>query len=246
MVNKKVISGVALIIFGALLVTFSTGIFSTSASEIALSTTGQQGGILVTSTMPIAKNYPLLAQVGPGGTYEWQVSVTNTGIDWQDAWFCVRVLKTTSTPVLITHPTYAGAQTYVGQCGAGTDNLAYRENIESASPTGWDMRYKTDGSFLDISDATMGDQVFCPALGPLAGGATKSWNFRLTVPDGVSMGGFPVIATAGASVESIGWIIASKYDTLTVGAVSGDFSFLFIGGIMLSIGFLAALGIKPF
>ena len=60
------------------------------------------------------------------------------------------------------------------------------------------------------------------------------------------MGSFPVIATSGANVANVGWIIASKYDTLTVGAVSGDINLLFIGGLMLSIGALAALGIKPF
>lgn len=243
--RKRITIGAIVAISGLLLVIFSTGMFSTSASATLLSTTGNMG-ISMTTSMPIVKNYPLLASVGPGGTYEWQVSVTNTGIAWDDAWFCVRVLKTTSTPVLISNPNYGGAQMYVGQCSAGTDNIQCRENIESS--TGWDMKYRISptGSFIDISDTTMGDQVFCPSMGPLASGATKSWNFQLSVPTGVSMGGFPVLATSGANVANIGWIIASKYDTLTVGAVSGDFTFLFIGGLMLSIGTLAVFGIRPF
>ena len=246
--RKRLIGGGISLAMGVIILAWAFGVFAMIPTGMsALSTTGQVAGISMTSSI---RNYPLLSEVAPRGTYEWEVGVTNTGtLGWTDAWFCVRTLKTTSTPILISHPSYAGNPMYVGQCAEGTDTLACRENIESSSPIGWDMRYLssiTGGNWWDIYDANMGDQVFCPSMGALSSGQSITWRLRMTVPEGVTEGSFPVIATSGANIANYGYIIASKLDMLTIGTVEGTMVFVGIGTVFSVLGaILLAFSRKP-
>lgn len=246
------IGGIISIVIGVLFLLQFAGIYTWfPASASALSTTGQTAGISITSTRPVLATP--LAQVGPGGTYIWRSTVTNTGIKWSDGWFCSRILINGAVPTLVYSPDYGGVQYYVGKCGATVldrdgGSIQCRENIESPTPTGWDMKWRlgTSGSLMDATDTNPNDQVFCQSLGEVSPGESRTWEFTTTVPSESKLGTFAVISTAGANVYSTGWIIASKYENLEVGAVTGTMLFGFIGGIMLSIGLLATFGIKPF
>lgn len=241
--NTRKFAGGALLILGAFLIVYALG-YIQLPSVSALSVSSPPGGISVTSNIV---NYPLLANVGPGGIYYYTGTISNTGtVGWDDSWACFRILKTTSTPVLITHATYGGEQFWVGQCGAFTDNLQCREDIESSF--GWDMQQSDtappSANWVDAIDSQTGDQVYCPTFGVLSPGQSKTFYIRVTVPS-TAGGSFPIIATGAANVAGGGWILASRLDTLNVGVIAGDFTFVFAGAAVLILGLGVIFG-RPF
>ena len=246
------IGGIISIVIGVLFLLQFAGIYTwIPAGASALSTTGQTGGISLISTRPVLATP--LAQVGPSGTYIWRSTVTNTGIKWTDGWFCSRVLINGAVPTLVPSPDYEGELYYVGKCGATAldrdgGSIQCRENIEASAPVGWDMKWRigTTGSLMDASDSTPNDQVFCQSLGVVNPGESRTWEFTTTVPSESKLGTFPVISTAGANVQGVGWIIASKYENLEVGAVTGSLVFGFIGSVLSILGIVALAFTRPF
>lgn len=258
MVSKKVMrwGGIAMSIVGVLFLLQVAGIYTwLPAGASVLNAASQPVGMSITSSM---RNYPVFADIAAGGTYQWQATVTNTGISWDSLEVTVRVLKTTSTVCTTTAEWIVGSFK-AGQCaGVTCDGLACRENIESAPPNGWDMQYSPDAgaTWYDINqgpnaDEKSGDQVYdYNYKDTVPSGGSRTFRFRLTPPTGTA-GTFPVVLNAIAEVgkgtqAGVYYIVASKQDSITVGGVDGTLAFSFIGGAMTVLGAIGYfLGRKP-
>lgn len=201
--------GIVVILIGALLLIYSSGI--TSAGKLSVITERGKIGIELHTT----KVYEL-SLVSPGATYAWELEAKNTGtIDWSNSWVTVRVGTDGSIVVDKTEEGIIGSFK-VEKCQYGTDVEQCREDL---GISGWNLQYHNGkcGSQSSWLTPTCNKNVCSIPFGELKSGSSKSACFKLTIPNDAK-GNYPLITNLMAYVSGY-YAVASKVDSITIGSI---------------------------
>jgi len=256
---KKLVIGTALLVIGTLCLLWAMGYFQLidMPRRLALIPEGKIG-INMRSEV-VYYPYPL-ATVVPGETYEWKVSVSNTGdITWEDSSCGIRVLVPEATKITRTCaacPAECHTCGWTGNCVEGydvfeagkvtiagktyCDHVYAREPIENAT---WNIHFRNDTTWYKIDDPADEFAVFRMYEFPAR--TSRDYHLRLTIPTGAS-GTYWLLVDCWARVGEI-YVFDYDSDTFTVGVIDGTVVLTFIGAITLSAGVatLALYFFKP-
>lgn len=229
--------GMGLLVIGVA-VLLGTGFFTPyTASTTSLNTGSVSGGQPLDYEMSGSPD--LFSTVAAGGTYEYEVEVTNTGdVAYESMWIVTRMGEPDSSVTQTSDPDVDGSF-YVLSCDAGTDDRDCRDSIESDwnwKVTGGDMTTTECDSYDRICTLTFSDTNIEP-------GETKTATIELTAPDDIE-GEQAFITQPVAWVNGEQYAVAGDYDTIEAGSITGDTTLQFLGGVaavagaaILAIGF---------
>ena len=226
------IVGIALIVYGQNLLP------SMSMGPLAMTPQGKFGIAIETD---IKSRPPFLATVAPGATYQWKVTLKNTGnINWDKGAYHLRIVKDGGTTITRTCSGCPSGCSTCGDiltgCAPGYDKFLVDKCDSKCDSTDcrielttWDMKFKTETTdWIDISSYEK-NRVLNFNLGGVPAGSSQTWYFKIRAPES---GYYYVIVTADAWVGSTRYEF-SKQDTISVGTVNGDLTLTFLGALSL-------------
>ena len=235
------IIGVIAVVLGMIAILFATDVINLPVSVLG---TIPQGNIGIRSQVT-EKTFRFLDTVAPGSTYEWKVTVKNTGtVTWTTSNVDIRVGIAGATVVDKTAEWLVGTMK-VFQCSAGTDVPACSEDLL----TNWAIKMNENypaGSWITPTSggnpdttSTCRDNVCFVYVGALSPNQEKTVGFRITVPTTVTTSTKMILN----SVAKVGayQAIASDVRDLTYGQVSGTMTVVFVGVVAVVLGLLALL-----
>jgi len=232
------IIGVLCLIGGSLFLANSLGYFELSAEPFAAANTHKgAAAISSSSNFGTPEMGMFLSTVTPANTYEWKVTVKNTGdVDWNDGHYTVRLSKSKDNPDVsnlgtrrVTEETTAGGKTLVLE-GDYTRSYTYNDiNLRDSIRSEWS---------LDSSDyLSVDNRVASVDIGALQTGQSKTVSFEMSVPQDLNYMGDRILVGNAAAWVGGAWVVDSNRDTVSAG---GGSILEFVGSVALSI-FGAAL-----
>jgi len=203
-----IIIGIALILHNFGYIQFSTRIPNLKSKLSVLTPSGSAGIELVLKRPP---QY-MLSLIQKGGSYVWELRAKNTGsIDWDNSWVTVRIGKNGASITDKSEENIFG-EFKVEKCEYGIDVPECREDIER-----WHLQYFV-GSCRETREwmhPSCENKVCSLVFGSLSKGETKYICFKLTVPENIEKGQYPLIVNLMANVGGI-YAVDGIYDILTV------------------------------